>query len=210
MTIKGGKMTILKSGKRVWWERDLIPSGCAGGALGFRDLHLTWTWFLQKRSVNQCQSLEELATHFNNKLLRINHLLTLRNAGHDDKETSQQMLQSLATHLSELEMLLVVMRAELTRRRQALANVQVIQRRYGLAITNCQFSTIIVCSIYTHKHKLGTPMWLYSCMSGLEFTDCLGLVKFCWKSNFSVIFPKENCHKFSSNCPIYKILKWLN
>ncbi len=26
MTIKGGKMTILKSGKRVWWESDLIPS----------------------------------------------------------------------------------------------------------------------------------------------------------------------------------------
>ncbi len=24
-TIKGGKMTIVKSGKRVWWESDLIP-----------------------------------------------------------------------------------------------------------------------------------------------------------------------------------------
>ncbi len=93
---------------------------------------------LQKRSVNQCQSLEEVASHFQRKLLHINQMVTLRNARHDDSETQQQMLHSLATQLSELEMLLVVMRAELTRRRQALADVQV--RNVG----NIGFLTILV------------------------------------------------------------------
>ena len=75
--------------------------------------------------LKKCQTLEDLGKHFEEKLTRLNQTLVLRNGCDDDKERCQQLLTSLASSLSELQTILVVMRAELSQRKRALENVNV-------------------------------------------------------------------------------------
>ena len=68
--------------------------------------------------------MEQLGKHFEAKLLRIKQTLVLRNGCPEDSEHGLKLLASLSSSLSELQTILTVMRAEISRRKRALENVE--------------------------------------------------------------------------------------
>ena len=81
-------------------------------------------------------------------MLRIKQTLVLRNGCPKDSDHSLKLLNSLSSSLSELQTVLTVMRAEISRRKRTLENVE------ASGFDFCKISRQFPCAVCTFHKRI--------------------------------------------------------